>query len=191
MPCCAAGAVLVAAWLVEAKQSVVENIAPVLTKVFTPVTIVMVTALLVATLTVGSLMAVDRDLLIVMDVVLVLVLGLLLYAISARDPFEEPGPFDRLQLLLVGVALLADVLMLGAMVSRIAEFGLSANKVSAVGLNLVLAANLGYAGWIGLKFVHKRKSFAAVERWQTSYLPVYGVWAVVVVAVLPVIFGFQ
>jgi hypothetical protein len=31
-----AGAVLVAAWLVEAKQSVIENMAPVLTRLFPP-----------------------------------------------------------------------------------------------------------------------------------------------------------
>src|SRR5690606_11864682 len=36
LPCGAAGAVLVAAWLVEAKQSVIENMAPVLTRLFTP-----------------------------------------------------------------------------------------------------------------------------------------------------------
>jgi hypothetical protein len=31
-----AGAVIVASWLVEAKQSVIENMAPVLTRLFTP-----------------------------------------------------------------------------------------------------------------------------------------------------------
>ena len=36
LPCGAAGAVLVASWLVEAKQSVIENMAPVLTRLFTP-----------------------------------------------------------------------------------------------------------------------------------------------------------
>ncbi|MHB1330271.1 MAG: hypothetical protein ACYC2K_18895, partial [Gemmatimonadales bacterium] len=35
-PCGAAGGVVVAAWLVEAKQSVIENMAPVLTRLFTP-----------------------------------------------------------------------------------------------------------------------------------------------------------
>ena len=44
---------------------------------------------------------VDRDLLILADLILVLVLGLLLYAISARDPHGPPGLFDRLQLLLL------------------------------------------------------------------------------------------
>ena len=36
LPCGALGAVLVGAWLVEQKQSVIENMAPVLTRVFTP-----------------------------------------------------------------------------------------------------------------------------------------------------------
>lgn len=36
LPCGAVGAVLISSWLVEAKQSVIENMAPVLTRVFTP-----------------------------------------------------------------------------------------------------------------------------------------------------------
>lgn len=48
LPFGAAGAVIVAAWLVEAKQNVVENIAPVLTRVFTPLTTLMLLVLLVA-----------------------------------------------------------------------------------------------------------------------------------------------
>ena len=36
LPSGAAGAVVVAAWLVESKQRVIENMAPVLTMVFTP-----------------------------------------------------------------------------------------------------------------------------------------------------------
>src|SRR5690606_2669212 len=75
------GALLVGAWLVEAKKNVVENIAPVLTRVFTPLTIVMLVAILVALLANGPLTAVDRELLILMDAILVLVLFLLLYSI--------------------------------------------------------------------------------------------------------------
>ena len=38
LPCGVVGAVLIAAWLVEAKQSVIENMAPVLARLFTPFT---------------------------------------------------------------------------------------------------------------------------------------------------------
>ena len=36
LPCGVVGAVVIASWLVEAKQSVIENMAPVLTRLFTP-----------------------------------------------------------------------------------------------------------------------------------------------------------
>ena len=44
-----AGAVIVAAWLVESKQRVIENMAPVLTMVFTPLFALMLAIAAVAT----------------------------------------------------------------------------------------------------------------------------------------------
>ncbi|GAA1733396.1 hypothetical protein GCM10009809_31080 [Isoptericola hypogeus] len=190
MPLCVPGALVVAAWLVEAKKSVVENIAPVLTKVFTPLTIVMLLSVLPVLLGAGGLVDVDRGLLILMDAILVLVLCLLLYSISARDSLAPPGFFDVLQLVLVGAALAVDGVMLTAMLTRIAEFGASPNKVAALGLNLVLLAHLVRSGWLALRFLRGRSGFAAVERWQTRYLPAYGIWAAVVVVVFPPLFGF-
>ncbi|MFI6574817.1 permease prefix domain 1-containing protein [Nocardiopsis sp. NPDC050513] len=184
------GALLVAAWLVEAKKSVVENIAPVLTRVFTPLALLMLVADLVALLVNGPLTTVDRELLILMDAVLVLVLFLLLYSISARDPLAPPNVFDWLQLALVGAALAVDAVALTAMLTRIAEFGFTANKTAALGLNLVLLVHLVWSAWLMLGFVRGQRPFAAVERWQTAYLPVYAAWAGLVVLVFPPVFGF-
>lgn len=185
-----AGAVVVAAWLVEAKQNVVENIAPVLTRVFTPLTIVMLLVLLTAFATAGTVVGVDRDLLILMDLILVLVLGLVLYAISARDPHLPPDLFDRLQLVLIVSALAVDLLMLVAMLTRIAEFGVTPNKVTALGLNLVLLVNLAWSARLIAGFLRGRSGFSATEQWQTRYLPVFGLWAAVVAAVIPPLFDF-
>jgi hypothetical protein len=190
LPLGAAGAVLVAAWLVEAKQAVIENIAPVLTRVFTPLTILMLAAVLVAFAARPDLVAADRDLLILMAAILVLVLGLLLYAVSARDPLEPPRLADTLQLVLVGLAIAVDAVVLVAMVARIAEFGPSPNKVAALGLNLVILVNLARSAWLGLGFLRRLRPFADLERWQTTYLPAYPAWAAVVVLVLPPAFAF-
>jgi len=190
LPLTVPGALVVAAWLVEAKQNVVENIAPVLTRVFTPLTIIMLLAVLAVLATAGGLGAVDRDLLILMDAILVLVLSLLLYSISARDSLARPGLFDTLQLVLVVVALAVDAVMLTAMLTRISEFGFSPNKIAALGLNLLLLVHLARAAWLTIGFLRGRRPFLALERWQTRYLPVYGVWALVVVAVFPLVFGF-
>ncbi|MGW6421292.1 permease prefix domain 1-containing protein [Nocardia sp. NPDC055053] len=190
LPFGAAGAVIVAAWLVEAKQNVVENIAPVLTRVFTPLTIVMLLALLAAFATTRSVIDIDRALLILMDLILVLVLGLLLYSISARDPLAPPGLFDRVQLVLVISALAVDVVMLAAMLTRIAEFGSTPNKVVALGMNVVLLVNLVWSVRLAIGFLRGRKGFADLERWQTHYLPVYGSWAAAVVVAIPLAFDF-
>ncbi|SDL95333.1 hypothetical protein SAMN04487916_11918 [Arthrobacter sp. ov407] len=190
LPFAVPGALVVAAWLVEAKQQVVENIAPVLTRVFTPLTIAMLLVLLAVLAAAGGVAGIDRNLLILMDAILVLVLCLLLYSISARDPLAPPGLFDALQLVLVIAALAVDAVMLAAMLTRIAEFGSSPNKIAALGLNLLLLVHLLRAAWLAVEFLRGRLPFAAVERWQTRYLPAYGAWAAVVVVIFPPIFGF-
>jgi hypothetical protein len=190
LPLAVPAALVVAAWLVEAKQNVIENIAPVLTRLFTPLTIVMLLTLLGALATAGGLVDVDRELLILMDAILVLVLCLLLYSISARDSLAPAGFFDGLQLVMVVAALAVDAVMLGAMLARIAEFGFSPNKVAALVLNVLLLVHLAWAAWLLLGYLRGARPFAALERWQTRYLPVYGGWAAVVVVAFPLVFGF-
>jgi hypothetical protein len=190
LPSGAAGAVIVAAWLVESKQHVVENMAPVLTVLFTPLFAVMLTVAVVTYVASGVAAAFDRELLGVFDALMVVVLGLVLYAMSARDPSRPAGLMDRVQLLAVGSALLLDVMVLGSMVARIGDLGFTPNRVAALGLNLVLLVNLAAAAWLSLRFLVGRAPFHRVERWQTRYLPVFAAWAAVVVAVLPPLFAF-
>jgi hypothetical protein len=190
LPCGAVGAVVIAGWLVEAKQSVIENMAPVLTMVFTPLFTLLLLGFLGAMAWTGSGVNVEREVLIGFDLLLVLVVGLHLYSLSARDPHGEPGLFDRLQFMLVVCALVVDALALWAILARITEFGFSPNKVAALGENLILLANLSGAAVLYARFLRGKKVFTSMERWQTNFLPVYLIWATVVVVVFPLVFGF-
>ncbi|MEP6871503.1 MAG: permease prefix domain 1-containing protein, partial [Anaerolineaceae bacterium] len=105
LPCGAVGAVVVVAWLVEAKQSVIENMAPVLTSVFTPLFAVMLVAAILGMALTGNVIAAERDVLILLDVLLVLVLGLVLYSFSARDSDAKPSLMDAVHMVLVVSAL--------------------------------------------------------------------------------------
>ncbi len=191
IPCGAMGAVIVASWLVEAKQSVIENMAPVLTRLFTPLFTAVLLAFLVTMAWTGSPIDVKREVLIAFDLLLVLVVGLVLYAASARDPHAPPDFFDRLQLLLVVSALVVDAVALAAISARISELGFTPNRVAALGENLILLANLAGSAWLYARFLRDRGSFAALERWQIAFLPVYSVWAAFVVVVFPPVFNFR
>jgi len=191
VPCGAVAAVVVAGWLVEAKQSVVENIAPVLTRLFTPLFTAALLAFLVAVVWTSHGISVERDALILFDLLLVVVLGLLLYSISARDPLAPAGLFDKLQLALVLSALAIDVLVLLAITGRLTdEYGTTPNRAAALGENVILLANLAYSAWLLLRFIRRRTPFAAIERWQTGYLPVYAGWAWIVVLLFPPLFNY-
>jgi hypothetical protein len=191
LPCGAVAAVVVAGWLVEAKQSVVENIAPVLTRLFTPLFTAALLSFLIAVVWTSHGIDVEREALILFDLLLVVVLGLLLYSLSARDPLAPPGLFDKLQLALVVSALAIDVLVLVEITGRITdEFGTTPNRAAALGENVILLANLAWSAWLLVSFVRRRTPFATLERWQTGYLPVYAVWAWIVVLLFPPLFSY-
>ena len=191
LPSGAAGAVIVAAWLVESKQRVVENMAPVLTMLFTPLFAVMLAGAAVVYAATGLGDAFDRDLVSVFDALLVVVLALVLYGMSARDPSESPNWMDRIQLVAVVSALVLDVMVLGTMVARIGDLGFTPNRTAALGLNLVLLANLAGAAWLSARFLRRHSTLHRLERWQTSYLPIFALWAAAVVVVLPPLFAFE
>src|SRR5687768_12274310 len=191
VPCGAMGAVLIASWLVDGKQSAIGNMAPVLTRLFTPLFTILLLVFLVTMAWTGSPINVERDVLIAFDLLLVLVVGRVLYAASARDPQAPPNFFDRLQLVLVVSALAVDGVALAAIAGRISEFGFTPNRMAALGENLILLVNLAGSAWLYARFLRRRSSFADLEHWQIAYLPVYSLWAALVVVIFPPLFGYR
>jgi hypothetical protein len=190
IPSGAAGAVVVAAWLVEEKKNVIENLAPVLTAIFTPLFAIMLLVSAVVYAVAGIGRDFDRDLVTVFDVLLLVVLGLVVYGISARDSTRGGGAMDVIRLVAVVAAILLDILILVSMFARVGELGLTANRVAALGLNLVLLVNLAVTAWLTGRLLAGRAQPVRIERWQTGYLPVFAGWVVLVVLVLPPLFGF-
>ena len=158
---------------------------------FTPLFAVMLAVSAVVYAATGLGDAFDRDLVSVFDALLVVVLALVLYGMSARDPSESPGWMDRIQLVAVVSALVLDLMVLGTMIARIGDLGFTPNRTAAVGLNLVLLVNLAGAAWLSARFLTGRSRLHRLERWQTTYLPVFALWAATVVVVLPLVFAFD
>jgi hypothetical protein len=191
LPCGIAGATVVATWLVEAKQSVIENMAPVLARIFTPLFALVLLAFVATMAGTGRGIDVEREILIAVDLLLVVVFGLLLYSISARDPLAAPGIFDWIQLTLVGSALVVDTLALWAIGSRISDFGFTPNRIAALGMNVVLLGNLAGSAVLYARSLRGGGGFTRLWDWQMTYLYVIAGWAAVVAFLFPPLFGFD
>ncbi len=190
LPCGSTGAVIIAAWMVESRKSMTQNIAPVLARLFTPLFALMLITFLGALVWTGRAVDMERDMLIVFDLLLVVILALLLYGISARNPKSPPGAFDMAQALLVISALLVDLVALWAIADRITELGFTPNRLAALGMNIILLVNLAWSAVLYIRFLGRRGSFERIEQWQTKYLPVYALWAAIVVILFPPLFNF-
>jgi hypothetical protein len=191
VPCGFAGATVIATWLVEAKQSVIENMAPVLTRIFAPLFALLLLAFLATMVGTGRGIDVEREVLIIFDLLLVVVFALLLYSFSARDPVAPPGLLDWIQLTLVGTALVVDVLALWAIGTRISEFGFTPNRIAALGENVVLLVNLAGSAFLYARFLRGGGAFSRLWDWQMSYLYALAAWAAIVAFVFPPVFGFR
>ena len=180
-----------AVYLVEAKKSIVENLAPVLARIFSPLFLLAMISFLLVMAILKKSPYMEREFLIGFDVMLALVLGLVLYVISARGSRESAGFFDYMNFALIAAALIIDAIALSAILFRLSSFGASPNKMAALGENIALLVNLAGLAFLYVRFFLKKIRFKSLEAWQTAYLPVYAGWAAVVIFLFPVIFGFR
>lgn len=132
----------------------------------------------------------ERDVLLGLNMMLILVLGLVLYSVSSKAPAQGPSLFDYLQLLLVATALCVDLLALLAIGGRILELGLTPNRIAVLGANLLLLTSLAGYAWYYFLFIRARVGFVQLEQWQIKLIPFYVAWAAVVVFLLPLAFRF-
>ena len=184
-------AAMITVYLVEAKKSVVENFAPILAKIFSPLFLIIMATFLIVMIITGKSPFMERNFLIGFDFMLALVLGLVLYVISARDIRQPANLFDYLNLALILAALVIDGVALSAILFRLSAFGVTPNKLAALGENLALLGNLAGLAWLYIGYFKKKFDFTKLIKWQTDYLYVYFIWTAIVAFIFPIVFRFN
>ncbi len=188
------GLFTVAAYLVNQKSSLMGGIAPVLARIFTPLFVLVLISLIVAFLASPNQASENRSMLIWFDVILAFVLALALYSMSASEHKDDTARFpfwDFLTLALIVCAVLVDFIALWGILARLQTFGFSANRTAALGENLLLLSNLVLLGIGYSRYVTKRQPFHRIVELQMRLLPLYGIWAAVVVVIFPLVFAFR
>jgi hypothetical protein len=192
------GLFVVAAYLVIQKKNLIESIAPVLARIFTPLFLLVLISLIIAFLVTPNQAYENRNMLIWFDVILAFVLALTLYSMSSKDFSSNETSvkrqvtfWDFLSFGLIACAIIVDTIALSGISIRLSAYGFSPNRMAALGENIILLVNLVLLCVGYIRYFLQRQSFQEIVVMQMRFLSVYGIWAACVVVLFPLLFGFR
>jgi hypothetical protein len=182
---------LVASYLVQTQPQLVNRVSPVLARVFTPLVLITLLIYLVAVIFTGRNPFIDRDLLLLFNVMLLAVVALIFFSISGRSE-SGLGKRDSLILLLLALsAILVNGVALTAIIYRISTWGITPNRLTVLGSNLLILGHLLVVA-NGLFRISVAKSDEnGLNKRLVSYLPYYALYALLVMLAYPLIFDIN
>lgn len=169
------------------------NIAPTIAKFFTPLFLITTIGYLIIMVIYQKNPFGDREYLMALNILLIVVLGLLIFTISERNTISPPSTNDYLNIGLALTIIILDAIAMSASVFRTASdiYGLTPNRIAILGINLLVFVHLLGILINYIRFVWKGKPFEKLEKWIASYLPYYAVWAILVSILLPIFFWYK
>ena len=189
--CGLAASPIVGTYLVYTNPHLVNKISPVIAKVFTPLVLVMLVVYLLAIIGTGKDPFNDRDFLLVFNLLLIGVMAIIFFSIAetAKNSTTMMGILLLLALSLVTV--MVNGIALSAILYRISEWGITPNRLAVLVSNILILINLIIVAYRLFKSVKNRNQIEHVERSIASFLPVYGLWALLVTFIFPLLFNFK
>jgi hypothetical protein len=181
---------IVANYMIESSPKIINKVAPFISKVFTPLMLVVMTGFLTALVFFAKDPFNNREELIVFNVLLAAIMGVIVFSFSGSSS-DHSSIYNKILLLLSFEALIINSIALSAIIYRIFTFGVSPNKIAVLGANILLFSNLILLAIKMVQFIRSKTSAENVEKSMTEMLPYYTLWAVIVALFLPIIFLFK
>lgn len=179
---------LIASYLVENNAGLVNKITPLIAKIFTPLVLIMLTIFTITLFATGKSIYSNRDFLLIFNLVLIGVMALILFSVIEANKLKDSRVNTILLLLLSTVTIIVNGIALSAILFRLSEFGVSANRLAVLGANLIIFTNLILVFFKLIKATKKKDAIEEVANTIVAYLPVYGGWAFIVAFLFPLIF---
>jgi len=186
-----AAAPIAATYLVRSNPQLVQNVSPVIAKVFTPLVLIMITAYLIAIIYTGKDPYNDREFLMVFNILLIGVMAIILFSVAESSDRKSNKTGILLLLALSVVTIIVNGIALSAIIFRITEWGITPNRIAVFGANILILMNLLLVTFKLFKSLRNSDELQSVENSIAIFLPVYTGWTIIVVFLFPILFNFQ
>ena len=185
-----AAAPIVGTYLTQNNPQLVGKVSPVIARIFSPLVLVMLITYLVAMLYSGKDPYNDREFLLLFNALLIGVMAIIFFSIAEASKKKSRAEIWILLLLSV-VTIIVNCVALSAILFRISEWGITANRLAVLGSNLLILGNLVLVTAQLFKAARKKQAVDSVGMIIARYLPVYCIWTAIVTFVFPFVFGFR
>lgn len=181
----------VATFLVVTRPQLVNKISPVIATVFSPLALIMLIMFVLGLIFQAENPLHNRDFLIVFNGVLIGAMALILFNMVEikRVEFRSFRTWMVAGLLLVCIVINAMALV--AIITRLSEWGLTPNRLAVLGSNLLIFIHLLLVAMAMVKSGKNQGNKESITNSIASFLPVYGMWILIVVFLFPLLFGMQ
>jgi hypothetical protein len=186
-----AAAPIVGTYLTQTNPQLVSKVSPVIAKIFSPLVLITLVIYLGAIVYSGKDPYNDREFLIIFNLLLIGVMAIIFFSVAESSRSNASTSANWVLLLLSVVTILVNGIALSAILFRIAEWGITPNRLAVMGGNMLMLVNLLLVTVKLLRVVQSKADTNQVGNVIARYLPIYAVWAVVVLYLFPFLFGFK
>jgi hypothetical protein len=181
---------IVSLYLIRLYPNLTSKIAPVIARVFTPLVLITLVIYLGTMISSDHKILEDRELLIIFNAMLLAVLGIIVFSVSALDKSSKKNINVLILFLLAVLAIIINTIALIAIISRVAS-GLTPNRTVVLMSNILIFVNLILIAKNLFISYFRSNQLGSVEQTVAKYLTVYAVWTIIVIFILPFIFGLE
>jgi hypothetical protein len=111
-----------------------------------------------------------------------------IFSITENGLNDKRSISDYINFALITLALIIDSVALSAIVFRLSSYGITPNRLAALGVNILIWSNLIWVMLAYLRYLQNKTGFSTIQDAVTKYLPVYGLWAAFVTFAFPIFF---
>jgi hypothetical protein len=182
---------IIATFLTQNNPQLVNKVSPVIAKLFSPLVLVMLVVYLFAIVFSGKDPYNDREFLLLFNLLLIGVMSLIFFSVAESANRQKNKFGIWILLLLAIVTTIVNLIALSAIIYRISEWGISPNRITVLGANVLMLTHIMIVITKLYKSFLGKNELSDVGRSIVQYIPVYLIWSLLVVFILPLAFGFQ
>jgi hypothetical protein len=182
---------IISTFMAQSNPSLVNKVSPVIAKICSPIVLIMLLVYLGAVLFSDKDPYNDRNFLLVFNLLLLGVMAIILFSLAETSK-DYGNPWSLIVLFALSVVtMVVNGIAFTAILFRISEWGITPNRLAILGANFLMLANLVLIAYRLFNRVIKKDEKTSVENAIANFLPIYILWAMVVVFVFPLLFNFR